>query len=484
MSAKWAMALVARKIRLARRTKSTREIFISSNSVPICDEATETTPLPKLQLFLTSLTQLSEPLTGMVIYPFITKAVRRTGITSQQGMRRKLVITLVFFDVETTSFRISVYPIGRASDFYGRKPLLLIGPLGLSIAMLCFGLSETFWGMVLARAAMGVFNGNIGSTDETNRADAFTFMPIVYTIGITVGPAIGGVLADPAARWPHVFGKFAFFQQYPWFLACFAAGTIAFAAFLLSCWGLKETLPRKVKPKKLAESSPLLNGSSDETAPSYGSVDEPSESPLSVEAPPSTIDLLRDPRMMISLLGMGFLAFTDMSYQVLIPLIYTTSFPVGGLGLSPYQVGLIMGIFGFANGIWNWAVLTKFLKKIGPKRTFVIGYSFFLVHFALLWVIRDVAAFSGGMTPFVWALLVFQLFVSTVIVTAFNAMHLLIVLNAPPNALGSVNGLAQVVSSGTRGLAPFFASSLYLYSLESRIAGGHLVEIGYTTVTF
>ncbi|KAJ3723421.1 member of major facilitator superfamily multidrug-resistance, DHA1 sub-family [Lentinula raphanica] len=450
----------------------------------------ETTPLPKLQLFLTSLTQLSEPVTGMVIYPFITKAVRRTGITA--GDEKKTgyyagVLESTFFLAES----ISVYPIGRASDFYGRKPLLLIGPLGLSLAMLCFGLSETFWGMVLARAAMGVFNGNIGvsktvmaeSTDETNRADAFTLMPIVYTIGITVGPAIGGILADPAARWPHVFGKFAFFQQYPWFLACFAAGTIAFAAFLLSCWGLKETLPRKVKPKKLAESSPLLNGSSDETAPSYGSVDEPSESPLSVEAPPSTIDLLRDPRMMISLLGMGFLAFTDMSYQVLIPLIYTTSVPVGGLGLSPYQVGLIMGIFGFANGIWNWAVLTKFLKKIGPKRTFVIGYSFFLVHFALLWVIRDVAAFSGGMTPFVWALLVFQLFVSTVIVTAFNAMHLLIVLNAPLNALGSVNGLAQVVSSGTRGLAPFFASSLYSYSLESRIAGGHLVEIVLMGVT-
>ncbi|KAJ3734473.1 major facilitator superfamily multidrug-resistance, DHA1 sub-family [Lentinula guzmanii] len=450
----------------------------------------ETTPLPKLQLFLTSLIQLSEPVTGMVIYPFITRAVRRTGIT--EGDEKKTgyyagVLESTFFLAES----LSVYPIGRASDFYGRKPILLIGPLGLSFAMLSFGLSQTFWGMVIARAAMGMFNGNIGvsktvmaevGTDETNRADAFTLMPIVYTIGSTVGPTIGGILADPATRWPHIFEKLVFFKQYPWFLSCSAAGLLAFVAFLLSSWGLKETLPSIVKEKKIAESSPLINDL--ETSPLYGSFDNLSEPVPSVsEAPPTTGALLRDPKLMVSLLSMGFLAFTDMSYEVLIPLIYTTSIPVGGLGLSPYQVGLILGIFGLANGIWNWAVLTKILKKLGPRRTFVICYAFFLIHFALLWILRDVAAYAGGMTPLVWTLLIFQLFVSTVIVTAFNAMHLLIVMNAPPNALGSVNGLAQVVSSGTRGLAPFFASSLFSFSLESRIAGGHLVEIVLMVIT-
>ena len=55
-----------------------------------------------------------------------------------------------------------MYHIGRASDFYGRNPVLLIGPLGLSMAMLIFGLSKSFWGMVVARTLMGVFNGNIG----------------------------------------------------------------------------------------------------------------------------------------------------------------------------------------------------------------------------------------------------------------------------------------------------------------------------------
>lgn len=117
---------------------------------------------------------------------------------------------------------------------------------------------------------------------------------------------------------------------------------------------------------------------------------------------------------------MGFLAFTDMSYQVLIPLIYSTSISAGGLGLSPYQVGLILGIFMFANGVWNWIVLTPILKKFGPRKTVIVTYTFFLTHFVLLWVLRDVAARAGGVTPLVWAILILQLFVSSVIITAFS----------------------------------------------------------------
>lgn len=45
------------------------------------------TPLPKLQVFIVYLTQLSEPVTGTVIYPFINQFVRETGVT--KGDERK-----------------------------------------------------------------------------------------------------------------------------------------------------------------------------------------------------------------------------------------------------------------------------------------------------------------------------------------------------------------------------------------------------------
>ncbi len=37
----------------------------------------------------------------------------------------------------------------RLSDHVGRKPVIMIGLLGLSLSMYCFGLSKTFWGAVL-----------------------------------------------------------------------------------------------------------------------------------------------------------------------------------------------------------------------------------------------------------------------------------------------------------------------------------------------
>jgi len=36
----------------------------------------------------------------------------------------------------------------RLSDHVGRKPVLLIGLMGLSISNICFGLSTTFWTIV------------------------------------------------------------------------------------------------------------------------------------------------------------------------------------------------------------------------------------------------------------------------------------------------------------------------------------------------
>ena len=50
-------------------------------------ESSKQTPLPKLQIFILFLTLLLEPITALVIYPFINQFVRETGIT--QGDERK-----------------------------------------------------------------------------------------------------------------------------------------------------------------------------------------------------------------------------------------------------------------------------------------------------------------------------------------------------------------------------------------------------------
>lgn len=69
------------------------------------------------------------------------------------------------FPQESTFFfseSLTVVLWGHLSDRYGRRPVLLGGPLGLSLAMIVFGMSTTFWPLVLMRTLQGIFNGNIG----------------------------------------------------------------------------------------------------------------------------------------------------------------------------------------------------------------------------------------------------------------------------------------------------------------------------------
>lgn len=54
---------------------------------------------------------------------------------------------------------------------------------------------------------------------------------------------------------------------------------------------------------------------------------------------------------------------------------------------------------------------------------------------------------------------------------------MLIVQSAHPETMGSVNGLAQALASGSRAFAPFIASSLFALSLDKHILGGYFVHV-------
>jgi hypothetical protein len=53
-------------------------------------------------------------------------------------------------------------------------------------------------------------------------------------------PAIGGGFANPAERWPDVFGSGGFFSRYPYFLPCVVAALVPLFAFILASIALKE----------------------------------------------------------------------------------------------------------------------------------------------------------------------------------------------------------------------------------------------------
>jgi MFS family permease len=50
---------------------------------------------------------------------------------------------------------------GRIADRYGRKPVLIVSLVGVSIGVTLFGTSTAVWQMILFRSMGGLFSGSI-----------------------------------------------------------------------------------------------------------------------------------------------------------------------------------------------------------------------------------------------------------------------------------------------------------------------------------
>ncbi|KAF8344729.1 major facilitator superfamily domain-containing protein [Amanita rubescens] len=458
------------------------------------------TPLPWKQLSIVYLIQFAEPITSSVIFPFINQFVRETGITKGDEQKTGYFAGLIestFFFAEA----VAVIPWGIASDRFGRRPVLLLGPLGLAVAMLGFGMSTRLFPMVVFRWVQGMCNGNIGMfsvfdgdiliTDSSNIADAFAFLPVVWATGVTIGPFVGGVLSQPAARWPDTFGRLAYFNSHPYFLPCFAASLLAFLVFIAALTALEETLPSALlrRPSQGKTNSSTESLFQNDDRPRYGSTNiSYNNSRPEVEdgrrlpqcgddtKPLSVTYLLKLPEVQVILINHGFLAFCTVSVQVLIPLMWSTSIENGGLGLSPYTIGMTLGSCGVVNAFLQLMFLGKIMRRFGPRQVHIVCFSSLLGSFLSFPIANFFARRANGMDRKAWATVIASLGLQSMRSAAYGSLSVITTGSAPnQSSLGTMNGLAQAMGCISRSLSPSFASSLHSISLQYHLAGGNAV---------
>ncbi|KAJ6553629.1 MFS general substrate transporter [Mycena vulgaris] len=343
-----------------------------------------------------------------------------------------------------------------------------------TIAMLGFGLSKTFWSLFFFRCIQGACNGNIGVTktvineisDPTNVADIFSMIPMVWSLGSTISPLIGGMLANPAARWPATLGKIDILREHPYLLPCAVAALFAFFSFVLALAGLKETLPslvaRRPKSNSPAETDPLLPAAPPE---------------LSAAPPPPIRDLFIRP-VLIAVANQGLLSFCHSAHDALLPLFFATPISLGGLGLKPYDIGLILGICGICNAFVQIFLGGRIIRRFGPRRMCIAAFCAICAQFAMYPLLGLLVRRAGRVDAAVRVALACQLSGTLVVYFAYTTTYIFIMDAAPgPASLGGLNGLTQMVGTLLRSLAPSFASSLFALSAEHHIAGGNMVYI-------
>lgn len=128
---------------------------------------------------------------------------------------------------------------GRLSDRIGRRPVMLVTIAGTAFSLLALGFAESLLQIFFARILTGIFGANISVataylTDVTEEADRTRWMGMIgasFAVGFTIGPPLGGLLAQLG-------------QGAPMF---FAAG-LAFINVVWAAWRLVE--PERHRPRE------------------------------------------------------------------------------------------------------------------------------------------------------------------------------------------------------------------------------------------
>jgi len=133
---------------------------------------------------------------------------------------------------------ISAPVLGKLSDNYGRRPLLIICIIGTVVSFYLLGSAISLEQLFFSRILDGLLGGNISLaqayiadvTTESERTKALGFVGAAFGFGFIIGPAIGGTLS--------VYGF-----RFPAYVACFISlinliGVIAF---------LPESLPKEYR---------------------------------------------------------------------------------------------------------------------------------------------------------------------------------------------------------------------------------------------
>ncbi|MFO0959336.1 MAG: MFS transporter [Isosphaeraceae bacterium] len=124
--------------------------------------------------------------------------------------------------------------LGRLSDRYGRRPVLVLSQAGTALSFLILGLSSNYWVMFLARGLDGASGGNFlvaqayvaDVTPPEERAKGYGLLGAAFGIGFVLGPILGaGLLSilpeESTWRLQLPFLVAAAFSSLAWLLVLF-----------------------------------------------------------------------------------------------------------------------------------------------------------------------------------------------------------------------------------------------------------------------
>jgi MFS family permease len=411
------------------------------------------------------------------------------GVSEKEiGVNAGLVASCAMFGAV-----LSFYALGRLSDAFGRKPLLVFGALVTVLGARMRGFVERVWLVVLIRLVAGMSNSSLvvtkayisDITTPRQVARAFsTYAGLIY-IAIVLAPVLGGMLAQPCEPDAALHGLFhddSAFCRHPFLLLCLASVLIN-VGVLIAVWVFlpeSNTAHARKYPWLAAFATPrcgLCCNQARNTA-SYNDIelDDRSSSvttaesaPVDVTAPavvPSatgSVPFYRDSGVLLLCLSYFCVAAADVGFFELLPVFCEASLAHGGLDMTSLQIGILQGIPTVLLAVYLIFVHPRITARRSPAwlyRTGALG-SMCALCMPVLQHLGVVAQHSGVAHAALWTLLVLTVLFKML----FSEWCYMIIIPAiatyKSGSAGEMTGLTTTVAQFARGLTPLLLGSLW-----------------------
>ncbi|WCJ19141.1 zinc induced facilitator 1 [Euphorbia peplus] len=253
---------------------------------------------------------------------------------------------------------------GLVADRYGRKPVIIFGTMTVVIFNALFGLSVNFWMAVTTRFLLGSLNGLFGPIKayasevfrEEHQSLGMTAVSTAWGIGLIIGPAVGGFLAQPAELYPNIFSKESLFGRFPYFLPCLCISVFALGVTIVCFW-LPETLHKHDRNRLSCNDSIEAN---DTASIEHERGDNEGKKPSNGES------LIRNWPLMSSIIVFCVFSLHDIAYTEIFSLWAVSPKRLGGLSFSSADVGEVFAITGFSLLISQPAFYPCMERILGP----------------------------------------------------------------------------------------------------------------------
>ena len=309
-----------------------------------------------------------------------------------------------WYGVAAVSFGVSNFlaspVLGALSDRFGRRPVLLLGFMGLGVSFFGTAMTSSLWGLIAVRTVGGAMQANAAIANAyvadisapEQRAKRFGLLGAMMGLGFIIGPVLGGLLGAVNLHLPF-----------------YVAGSLTLLNWLYGYFVLPESLPvSQRKPFSWRTANPATSL--------------------------SKLAQLKDVGPLV-----GVVAFSGLAQFVLYTVwVLYNSFK---FGWGPQENGWSLAVVGIVAVLVQGVLMGRLLKRFVPQKLAIMGLVSSVIAYTL-WG----AATEGWM---MYAVISFNLLGGTVAASVQSMISSAADSKSQGQTMGAVsslNGLMAVVA--------------------------------------